>query len=135
MASLINISSAVSLALHSMEYLTRNPGRLVSTREIAEGFEMSENHLAKVHQRLAKCGLIRAVRGPGGGVELAKAPEEITLLDIFTAIEGEVESGYCLLGEPTCGRRVCMMKDLVRKVHHDILDYFAKTRLSDVKED
>jgi DNA-binding IscR family transcriptional regulator len=64
MSNVIKISEATTLALHTMFYLYLKKDQLVSTKEIAAMFGFSENHLAKVLQRLVKVGYVASIRGP-----------------------------------------------------------------------
>ncbi|NLH94874.1 MAG: Rrf2 family transcriptional regulator, partial [Synergistaceae bacterium] len=81
MPEIIQVSEAVSLALHGLGLLVSRKGR-ISIREMATVMGVSEAHLAKVFQRLSKGGLVRSMRGPGGGFVLAKAPSEVTLYEV-----------------------------------------------------
>lgn len=134
MTNMLKISDAAALALHTMAVLARNTHRLVPTHEIAETLDVSENHLAKVHQRLHKAGLVDAVRGPSGGSRLAGSPSEITLLEIYEAIEGTFSPMDCLLGRPACGGRRCILGDLVKSVNNQVRDYLAGTTLAKLAE-
>jgi Rrf2 family nitric oxide-sensitive transcriptional repressor len=69
-------------------------GRQMSVDEIAGGYGISRNHLAKVAQRLQALGYITATRGRGGGVRLAVAPEQVNLgrvVRAFESLEGFVD--------------------------------------------
>ena len=54
MNSILKISEAASIAIHAMFILASTPDKLFSNKEIATMLDVSENHLAKVLQRLAK---------------------------------------------------------------------------------
>jgi len=60
----------------------------VPTREIARAQSIPEAFAHQVLGALVKEGLIRTMRGPGGGHQLMKAPEATTLLDIVEAVDG-----------------------------------------------
>ena len=109
MADIIKISDATALALHSMVHLAIKPKGRSTTTEIAALFEASRHHLAKVHQRLTKAGLMISNRGPAGGVTLAKDPEEITLLEIYEVMEGSMLCNPCLFGKDKCPRTDCVL--------------------------
>jgi hypothetical protein len=68
-------------------------------RYLANRFEISEAHLAKVLQRLVKAELLRSVRGPRGGFILTRAPESVTLLEVFEAVinGSQCEARFCLV--------------------------------------
>ncbi|MCF8032203.1 MAG: Rrf2 family transcriptional regulator [Desulfarculaceae bacterium] len=133
MQHLLKISEAASLAMHTMGLLAAEPGRLISTREMASRLRVSEAHLAKVMQRLGRAGLVRSQRGPKGGFSLIRRPEEITLLEVYEATEGPLRPQRCLLGKPMCNGN-CIMGGLLERVGDQVQDYFANTRLSDFKD-
>ncbi len=134
MAHLVNISEAASLALHTMAMLAREPNRRMTNQEIAEVLKGSEHHLAKVMQRLAKVGLVTSVRGPQGGFLLAKMAGQITLLAIYEAVEGPLEQGGCLLGEPICNGTNCLLGEVVQAAHQQIRDCLRKTTLDELAQ-
>ncbi|MBN1826942.1 MAG: Rrf2 family transcriptional regulator [Candidatus Eisenbacteria bacterium] len=117
-----------------MMFLAEEPDRKATTARIANRFRFSAHHLAKVHQRLAKAGLLLPVRGPGGGVSLRKPPGEITLLEVYEAIEGPMPVCGCVFGKPVCGRKSCLFGGLLKGVNDTIREHFARTTLADLFE-
>lgn len=131
MGSILKISEACSLALHSMIVLAERKDRFVSAKEIAEVLEVSSNHLSKVLQRLSKAKLVASVKGLNGGFKLAKSPNLITFLTIYEAVEGKFEPNNCLLGNKNCKKRTsCNMGPLVTSINSQIYEYFKTTKLS-----
>lgn len=133
MKNIIQISEASSLALHGMGVLAATRRRM-SIHEIAAATGASEAHLSKVFQRLVKEGMARSIRGPGGGFDLAKPPESITLLDIYSAIEGRPSSDTCLLRSASCPFMSCIFGDLIKDLTERFLGYLGDTTLSDMCE-
>ncbi len=130
MSSMLRVSDAASLAIHAMGYLANMGGKLVSIHDIARELNVSENHLAKVAQRLAKCGLVVGVRGPKGGLKLSKDAKEISLLTIYEAIEGNVPQVKCLLGRPAFGKKCCILGELLHSINQQVVEYLGKTTLA-----
>ena len=135
MADIIKISDATALALHSMVHLAIRPEEQATTAEIAEVFSASKHHLAKVHQRLTKGGLLESYRGPSGGVGLAKKPEEITLLDIYEVMEGSMTCHPCLFGKDECPRAACVLGTLLPGLAQQVRDYFEQTTLAQLADE
>jgi Rrf2 family protein len=129
MSSILKISEAASLALHSMALLAATPGKLVPTREIASKFHVSEAHLSKVLQRLTKAGLVKSIRGPKGGFMLGKPANEMSLLDVYESIEGPLVPTECLLGYSVCRNGKCILGGLLETVDKQISKYLAETKL------
>lgn len=89
--------------LRVLMYLASERERLATIPEMAAAYEVSENHLMKVVHQLVRAGLVESVRGKGGGVRLAKAPDEIRLGRVVRTSEGVTPIVECLSPEPsTC---------------------------------
>ena len=132
MANLLKVSEAASLALHSMVLIAEKSPKLISARAMAERLNVSEAHLSKVLQRLGRDGLVRSIRGPGGGFTLLKKPEEVTLLDIYESIEGPLEASSCLFSKPVCGNKGWILGGLLDKVDTEVRSYLSGKKLSDL---
>lgn len=134
MPEAVRIPEAASLGLHAMAYLTSAQGRRLAAAEIAGMLHVSEAHLAKVLQRLAKVGLVASLRGPHGGFALGRPPEQIALLEVYEAIEGPLGDVCCLLGDRPCGARRCILGGVVGEANRLVRDYLARTRLSELRD-
>lgn len=134
MSNLLKISEAASLAFHAMVLLAEKPGEVLSTKYIAEQFDVSEFHLSKVLQRLAKAGHVRSIRGPKGGFALVAKPGKLTLLEIYEVIEGPLTVGSCLFEMSACSRNKCVLGGLIEQVNNNVRNYLNQTRLSTVVE-
>lgn len=138
MSEIIHISEAASIGLHAMMLLAAEDHRLLSTKEMARKLSVSEAHLSKVMQRLAKVDLVRSTKGPSGGFILDRPKEKITLIEVYEAIEGPLVHRDCLLQRPLCGGgKNCIFGGLFNRLNREVVEYLAGTRLSDVlkKED
>ncbi len=131
MKSILKISEAASLALHAMVILASKKEHSFSVKEIAELLKASANHLSKVLQRLSKAELVESLKGSKGGFKLSKNPEEITLMDIYEAIEGKFNVSSCLFGKVDCDSKCCVMGGLLSSINQQTDKHFRKTRLSD----
>ena len=90
---------AVEIAIRAALYLAcRPPGDLSPVHEVAKATKLPSAYLSKVIQRLAQAGLVRTFRGPGGGIELGKSSEAITLWSLVCATEGPSNIDRCALG-------------------------------------
>jgi len=132
MAKLFKASDAAALALHALAFLAQTKGKLVRTCEIAEHYNVSEAHLAKVLNRLSKQGLVNTTRGPRGGLSLAKSADEIALKEIYEAIEGPFELSRCMFGLPICDGSGCMLGAFFKRTASVVEKMMADTKLSEV---
>ncbi len=129
MNTVLKISDSAVLALHTMALMASQPEQRFASQDIATTFGCSRNTLAKVLQRLAKAGLIESVRGPAGGFVLQHAPAEITMLEVYEAIDGPLMGAGCFLKSRNCPAAGCLLGGMVRDVHELVHDVFRRTNL------
>ena len=134
MSNVLKISEAASLAMHTMAWIASNPDRQASTRQISQALNVSQNHLAKVLQRLVKAGMVRSARGPKGGFSLGVRADGITLLEVYETIEGPLKSVKCLLGTPVCNNGKCIFGGQLEAVSNQVKEMLAGKRLSELHD-
>lgn len=90
----MKLQKASRYALYAVLHLASSPDRHYSTAEIADEYDVSTHHLAKVMRTLVRSGLIESVRGVGGGYRFAGNIRRTTLWDIiheFESLESDME--------------------------------------------
>lgn len=90
----MKLSGGVEWAVHCCIVLT-GLSTPASAAKLAEFHDVSSTYLAKQMQALARAGLIRSVQGYQGGYVLTRAPDEISVLDVVLAVEGEQPMFVC----------------------------------------
>jgi Rrf2 family protein len=133
MSGLVRTSEAATLALHAAAIMAGSAGSPVTASAMADGLSASEAHLAKVLQRLAKVGLVAGTRGPGGGFRLARPAAEITLREVYEAIEGELSLEKCMLGSPVCSKDDCPLGSLFARLSSDVMQTLGRMTLADIE--
>lgn len=124
-------------ALRAVIRLTQNEeGSPVSIREIAAGEELSAEFLEQIFYRLRKEGLVKSVRGPGGGFILSKSPESISILEILKAAGEEFTFTPCIdEPEKVCPRTcTCTAKNVWSGLEKTITSYLATHSLADITQ-
>lgn len=133
MAGIVRISEGSNIAIHALAYLAHlDQAEAIPVIKIAEFLGVSKDHLGKVMQRLTRQGFVNSRRGPRGGFTTARAPSEVTLLEIIEAVEGPLNSGRCLLGTPVCNTKKCLVSDLMQRIYDDVHRELSQSRLSDL---
>jgi len=74
----------------------------IPIRRIADQLDVSFHFLTKILQVLTHAKLMESYKGPNGGVRLARPAEELSLIDVVEAIDGNDVFDNCLLGLPGC---------------------------------
>jgi Rrf2 family protein len=97
-----------------MADLAENFGKKpVFLKDIAKREEISEKYLSIIIIPLRGAGLIQSTRGAHGGYTLAKRPEEISIKDIFDALEGKICLVDCVENPTECPRvGICPTRDI-----------------------
>jgi Rrf2 family protein len=131
-ASVFRVSEASSLGLHAAALLARSSGDRLRISDIARSLRASAAHLAKVLSRLEKAGLVRGTRGPAGGYALARPARDITLRDVYEAVEGPATVERCVFDVPVCSGGGCALGGFFRGVNRQVVSRLSRTRLSDV---
>lgn len=112
------------------------PDGYVSISTISKELNISFAFLTKVFQQLTQAGLMTSHRGPNGGVALARPASEISLLDIYTAIDGPKLFYGCMLGLPNCGDAApCPLHDQWSQERGRLHQLFASTDLEALAND
>ena len=129
----MRLSLHTDYALRVLMYLTGEAERS-TIAEIAEFFEISKDHLAKVAQRLARLGYIHSMRGIGGGLELAKAPKNISVGEVISDFEGSTHLLDCVVAErKICAIQPgCKLRGVLATAEKIQLDYLNSVSLRDV---
>jgi Rrf2 family protein len=90
----VKLSGGVEWALHCCLVLTA-ADRPVPAARLAEFHDVSGSYLAKQLQALSRAGLVRSTQGQSGGYTLTRPPDEITVLDVVEAVDGDRPTFVC----------------------------------------
>ena len=132
MSRLVHISEAASLAIHSLALISSSKVRL-NAKKIAALLHVSHNHLAKILQVLARNEYLTSNRGPGGGFILKKAAEQVSMLEIYQLIEGNVDCQFCGITADKCPFIACVFGGKPDKLTSEFVDYLTNTKISELK--
>lgn len=109
--------------------------RAVSLADIAARQQISLSYLEQLFARLRRKGLVRSVRGPGGGYRLALSASETNIADIVLAVDEPLRATRC--GKPVgrgcmVGGERCLTHDLWDEMGRQLQAYLASVSLADV---
>lgn len=121
-------------SLRVLMYLAIRHERVVNISEIAERYGISRNHLVKVVHNLARGGFIKSYRGKGGGIELARDPDQINVGEVVRYTEGplkpvecfDVERNRCVI------TNICGLADVVAEACHNFFATLDRYTLADL---
>jgi Rrf2 family protein len=90
----VKLQQSTLLGLYATLELAKADGEQLSAAEIAEKFDVSINHLAKVLRILVKVRLLQAARGAGGGYRFSGNAKRTTLMDVIQLFEPVSIEGF-----------------------------------------
>lgn len=122
MSNIVALTEAASIGLHSMVLIARSD-EVMNVSKISDFIGSSRHHVAKIMQRLSKAGYVSSNRGPSGGFILKKNPADITLLEIYEAIEGPLAVQTCPMNRESCPFGECLLGDLSFRMSGEIKQF------------
>lgn len=96
----MQITRQADYAIRAVRYLSKlDANQRAATSTVAKEMKIPPSFLAKIISQLSIAGLLNTSRGARGGVSLARAPQDISLLDVVEAIDGPILLNQCV-GDP-----------------------------------
>ena len=121
------VTAMLDLAFHSQ----RKP---VTLTDIATRQTISLSYLEQLFARLRRAGIVKGVRGPGGGYKLNLKTTEINIADIIVAVDEQIDSTRCG-GEANCQKhQACLTHDLWMGLSDQIRTYLKGITLAELLE-
>ncbi|MES2552441.1 MAG: Fe-S cluster assembly transcriptional regulator IscR [Pseudomonadota bacterium] len=104
----------------------------VTLAGISERQSISLSYLEQLFSRLRRGGLVKSVRGPGGGYRIAKKHSEISVSEIISAVDELIDATQCGGKENCRDERRCMTHDLWSSLNTKILEYLSGVSLAEL---
>lgn len=121
----MRISLETDYAVRIVDCLV-NQDRRTSASEISEKTRVTEKFCLKILRKLVSAGLVRSYKGVGGGYELNKKPEEITLKQVIETIEGPIVLSRCLQDDFNCEHNHSNCACYFHKVFYEVSKEMAE---------
>lgn len=122
----VQLTYHTDYALRVLIYLMSRPGQKVTTREMAEFYGVSLNHLTKVAKTLTRAGWLVSTRGSGGGLMLAPHTPDTKLGEIVRYTEsGQLVECFTPATNTCPIIKTCALKSVLhqaRRAFFDVLD-------------
>jgi len=119
------LTAMLDLALNEVD-------RPVTLAGISERQDISLSYLEQLFSRLRRNGLVKSVRGPGGGYRIAKPQQDISISEIIQAVDEQIDATQCGGKENCHGDKRCMTHELWTSLNVKILEYLAGVTLQDL---
>ncbi len=131
----LELTKKTDLALRALGHLAEDGARR-SGAALAEEIGATRQFLPQVMAPLVQAGWVDSIPGPGGGYHLMQSLEEMSVLDIIEAIEGETDHGRCVLTGVKCPpEHVCVLHSAWKRARAALLDELAATSVAAALEE
>lgn len=121
------VTAILDLALH-------HEGGPVSLADIAKRQAISLSYLEQLFAAMRKAGLVRSIRGPGGGYHLNREATDIAVVDVIAAVDESVDATRCGGRENCQGEERCLTHDLWQDLSHEIYTFLNGIDLAQLVE-
>ena len=130
----MRLTSKGRYAVSAMIDLVKNQDKgAVNLASISERQFISLSYLEQLFRRLRENGLVKSVRGPGGGYLLGKSPDEISVADVIRAVDEKIQATLCVNALRGCHRgNRCDTHELWESLGMHIYRFLDVVTLQDV---
>ena len=117
-----------------LDLAQQDPEAYISLREVAQRQNISMKYLESIVAMLNRAGLVRSLRGKGGGYRLTRSPDQYTVEEILMLTEGSLAPVTCLTpGASPCDRLAnCRTYEMWKGLNDLISNYFSHITLADL---
>ena len=136
-SSLMNVGRRVDYAVRALSYLAGQPmGRIVSRADIEKSQDIPSFYLSKIMKDLVSGGLVESHVGSKGGFTLAKAPNTISIKQIYETVERPLVLMECLeKGRDYCSYcSVCSQKSIWEEAQDVLTNFLAGVSIGDIAD-
>jgi Rrf2 family protein len=134
---MLRLSKKADYALLAMRHLAgRAEPDAVSSRELAEAYDIPPELLAKVLQKLVRARLLASHQGIRGGYGLARPAESVSVADVIQAIDGPLTVTACSAEDHSCDQYTkCNIRDPLWRIKDRIVSALSATSIAELAVD
>lgn len=122
------ITRDTDYAIRALCYIARNKGDMVTAKDMVGGLKIPRPFLRKILQALNREGILKSHKGRDGGFTLARAPEEIFLIELMKAFQGPFKLNEHIFKNSPCPHEMtCRLKKKLDKI-----EGYVKSQLENI---
>ncbi len=133
---MLRLTSRIDYGVRALVRLAEvSPRGVMTAVQLSEVEQIPVQFLEQILVSLRRAGLIRSIRGPGGGYTLARPADQITVKEVFEVLEGPTVLAKCLdpMNEEGCDwQRKCVARLLFEKLQESLSRILEQTTLADL---
>lgn len=129
-------NSRLSLALHTLSHMAGNPDRMRTSADIAAHAGTNPVVVRRVLGKLREAGLLTSEKGHAGGWRLARRPQDITLADVYLALDERLVAAEGGKETPSCSVEHALharVSDVLAEIELNLVQKLGETSISEVR--
>ena len=131
----MQVSKTLDYAVRSLVHIAQEENSVSTIEGISVKQHIPQSYLAKIMRKLVQRGLLRSSTGPDGGYSLKKQANEISLKDVYEAIEGDMQLVDCMDKGEICELfDACNQRTVWDHLQLNTLNFLANISLKDITE-
>jgi Rrf2 family protein len=123
------LSQTAEYALRAMVALATTTREALTAQEIAADSHVPPDYLAKVMRLLSRAGLVRAQRGRHGGFQTVRSANQLTVLEVVSAVDPVQRIKTCPLGLAAHGEKLCSLHRALDDAARSVEEAFRATTI------
>ncbi|MEJ6392657.1 Rrf2 family transcriptional regulator [Gymnodinialimonas sp. 2305UL16-5] len=130
-------NSRLSLALHTLGHMAGDPERVRTSADIAAHAGTNPVVVRRVLGRLREAGLLTSEKGHAGGWRLARGPDQITLADVYLALDESLVATTAEEETPACSVEHVLQRkvaSVLEEIEHSLIERLALTTIAEVRQ-
>lgn len=130
-------NSRLSLALHTLGHMAGDPERVRTSADIAEHAGTNPVVVRRVLGKLREAGLLTSEKGHAGGWRLARGPDQITLADVYLALDESLVATGADEAAPACSVEHILQRkvaSVLEEIERSLVERLAATTIAEVRE-
>lgn len=130
-------NSRLSLALHTLGHMASDPDKMQTSADIAEHAGTNPVVVRRVLGKLREAGLLTSEKGHAGGWRLARTPDQITLADVYLALDESLITTGGDMDTPDCSVEYVLQKkvaSVMADVEQSLIERLAATTIAEVRD-
>ena len=125
------ITRNTDYAMRALCYIAKQKRGSVSASEMVAALKIPRPFLRKILQTLSGEGLLKSVKGQGGGFSLAYSEEKIFLTDLIRIFQGSIQLNECIFKKKICpNRSTCVLKKEIDGIEQAALERLGRISLA-----
>ncbi len=129
-------NSRLSLALHTLSHMAGEPDRMQTSADIADHAGTNPVVVRRVLGKLREAGLLTSEKGHAGGWRLARKPQDISLADVYLALDERLVASDEISDAPACSVEHALQKrvsGVLEEIEQSLVQKLGETSISEVR--